>query len=106
MILRRLIGEAQNFLVNFDQSESVHPDARFLHELALNGLRDCFAELEYSAGNGPAALERRLGPANEKHTRVGNNDSADRDYRTFGIFPVFCQTRTSTAALLLDTDVI
>src|SRR5579859_2238785 len=105
MILRRLIGKAQDFLINLNQFEREDLDASFFHEFALNSLRDCFAELKDSAGNGPAALERRVRPANEKHTRAGNYYSADGDNRTLGIFPVLHQTR-SHAALLLHTDVI
>ena len=94
MISRRLVGKAQDFLINLNQFEGADLDASFLHKLALKGLRDCFAKFEYSAGNGPAALERRLGAANQEHTRAGNDDSADGDYGTLGIFPVFRQTRT------------
>src|SRR5579864_544102 len=93
MILRRLMGKAQDFLINLNQFEREDLDASFFHELALNGLRDCFAELEDSAGNGPAALERRVRPANEKHTRAGNDYSADGDNRALGIFSVLHQTR-------------
>src|SRR5579864_9351355 len=96
MILRRLMGKAQDFLINLNQFEREDLDASFFHKLALNGLRDRFAELEDSAGNGPAALERRVRPANEKHTRAGNDYSADGDYRTLGIFPVLHHTRTPT----------
>ena len=105
MILRRLIRKAQDLFINLNQFEREDLEASFFHKLALDGLRDCFAEFEDSAGNGPAALERRVCPANEKHTRGGNDDSADGNYGTFGIFPVLHQTR-SHAALLLDTDVI
>ncbi len=94
MILRRLIGKAQHFLINFDQFERTNLDASFFHKLALDGLCDCFAELEDSAGNGPASLKRRLGAADKEHTRVGNDYSANGDYGTLGIFPVFRQTRT------------
>ena len=94
MILRRLVGKAQDFLINLNQFERADLDASFFHKLALNGLCDCFAEFEYSAGNGPAALKRRLSAADEEHARAGNDDSADGDYGTLGILPVFRQTRT------------
>jgi len=105
MILRRLIGKAQDFLINLNQFERADLNASFFHKLALNGLRDCFTELEDSAGDGPAALKRRLSPANEEHARVGDNHSANGDYRTLGILPVVCHEH-SLAGLLLETDVI
>ena len=105
MILRRLIGKAQDFLINLNQFKRADLDASFFHKLTLNGLHDCFAEFEDSTGDGPAALERRLAAADEEHTRAGNDYSADGDYRTLGIFPVLHETRTHAAGLL-DTDVI
>src|SRR6185437_14202835 len=94
MILRRLIVKAQDFLINLNQFEGTDLDARFLHKLALNGLGDCFAEFEDSTGDGPAAFKRRLGAADEERTRAGNDYSADGDYGTLGIFPVFSHERS------------
>jgi hypothetical protein len=93
VILDSLFGIAQDAVIDAKKILRLDDESGLFPSFANCGLADQFPDFQNTARDGPLGLQRRVGPLDQEHTSVLDDDGADTDQRDFGKFAFHVERR-------------